>query len=126
MAQMDENILAIAIRNENYVKNIKIGSALDSIDNFTFGYIVEEIELKERVQQSMMEVIIRFGNNTSYTKIVDFKDINWWDTDDKELAREIYLENLEQAEKEFLAREEAQKEREEDNKEAKKNRLKPQ
>lgn len=126
MAQMDENILAIAIRNENYVKNIKIGSALDSIDNFTFGYIVEEIELKERVQQSMMEVIIRFGNNTSYTKIVDFKDINWWDTDDEELAREIYLENLEQAEKEFLAREEAQKEREENNKEAKKNRLKPQ
>lgn len=126
MTQMDENILAIAIRNENYVKNIKIGSALDSIDNFTFGYIVEEIELKERVQQSMMEVIIRFGNNTSYTKIVDFKDINWWDTDDEELAREIYLENLEQAEKEFLAREEAQKEREENNKEAKKNRLKPQ
>lgn len=126
MAQMDENILAIAIRNENYVKNIKIGSALDSIDNFIFGYIVEEIELKERVQQSMMEVIIRFGNNTSYTKIVDFKDINWWDTDDEELAREIYLENLEQAEKEFLAREEAQKEREENNKEAKKNRLKPQ
>lgn len=126
MAQMDENILAIAIRNENYVKNIKIGSALDSIDNFTFGYIVEEIELKERVQQSMMEVIIRFGNNTSYTKIVDFKDINWWDTNDEELAREIYLENLEQAEKEFLAREEAQKEREENNKEAKKNRLKPQ
>lgn len=126
MAQMDENILAIAIRNENYVKNIQIGSALDSIDNFTFGYIVEEIELKERVQQSMMEVVIRFGNNTSYTKIVDFKDINWWDTDDEELAREIYLGNLEQAEKEFLAREEAQKEREENNKEAKKNRLKPQ
>lgn len=126
MAQMDENILAIAIRNENYVKNIQIGSALDSIDNFTFGYIVEEIELKERVQQSMMEVVIRFGNNTSYTKIVDFKDINWWDTDDEELAREIYLGNLEQAEKEFLAREEAQKEREKNNKEAKKNRLKPQ
>lgn len=108
------------------LKNIQIGSALDSIDNFTFGYIVEEIELKERVQQSMMEVVIRFGNNTSYTKIVDFKDINWWDTDDEELAREIYLGNLEQSEKEFLAREEAQKEREENNKEAKKNRLKPQ
>mgnify|MGYP006947108945 FL=1 len=43
MAQSGENILAVAISKDGYIKNIEIGTILETIDNFNFGYTVEKL-----------------------------------------------------------------------------------
>lgn len=126
MTKSLENILAVAISKDGYVKNIEIGTVLETIDNFSFGYTVESLLLAEYPDKPLMELTIEFGNDTTYTKVLDITSISWWNTYDEEEARNFYIKNLELAEQEFLRKEEAQKEQEEKLEQEHRDRLKPQ